>query len=613
MNKLNVFGAGFLAAAIGAVIVGGSVTAATRYGVLPVKKDQGTISRSITRVIPKETAHNRFIVKLPAARSQRGTDVAAFVANAAARVGLYGLRAKADGSKTEFKVTHGRALSVGGTHVVKLSHGITVAEANALTASLTGAGATYAHPDYRLVPQAIPNDEQYGLQWSLNRPAVGIDAEMAWDITTGTDSVVAVMDTGYRPHHDLLDNIIPGYDFLSDPEESRDGDGWDADATDMGDHYGVVSTWHGTHIAGTIGAVGNNGVGLIGIAHGAKVQPVRIIGPYWSFWSDAIDAITWTSGGHVEGVPDNETPATVINFSHTTYTPFGCQNSAFQEAIDAALSRGVSFVAAAGNYAWAAREFTPGSCAGVITVGSSTVEGKRAELYSSWGPDILLSAPGGNGWTIEEPYDHFIWSLSNAAPFEPLPSPKGDNIMAMEGTSQAAAHVSGVVALIQSAAKEAGRAPWTPAEIKTILKLNSGPWTYTPSVAQYQGVGIVNAYRAVLAAQQDLPTEMALSLNLAKGFARTRQYVTARDSNLFKVTVPAGSTSLVVRTYGGDGDVDLYVRPTRIPQVNDGVSKKSVRVGNAETVTFTAPAAGTYYVRAYGRKSAGDFSILATY
>lgn len=160
-------------------------------------------------------------------------------------------------------------------------------------------------------------------------------APAAWDVSSGEGVVVAVLDTGYTDHPDLVGNVVPGYDFISYygqttdeglyPDVAGDGDGRDADAHDPGDWTdssmnawcGRVSSssWHGTHVAGTVAAVANNAQDIAGLAYGAKVQPVRVLGHCGGVTSDIADGIIWASGGHVEGVPDNENPAEVLNLS----------------------------------------------------------------------------------------------------------------------------------------------------------------------------------------------------------------------------------------------------------------------------------------------------------
>jgi len=118
-------------------------------------------------------------------------------------------------------------------------------------------------------------------------------------------------------------------------------------------------------LAGTIAAVGNNATGITGVAFGAKVLPVRVLGRCGGYTSDIADAIIWASGGTVAGVPANANPARVINMS---LGGSGACDTTTQNAINSARSRGTVVVVAAGNSNANAAQFSPASCAGVITV-----------------------------------------------------------------------------------------------------------------------------------------------------------------------------------------------------------------------------------------------------
>ncbi len=250
---------------------------------------------------------------------------------------------------------------------------------------------------------------------------------------------VAVLDTGYVPHPDLVTGMANGYDFVSDPLSARDGDGRDPNPRDEGDYapYNLckdqanahISTWHGTSVAGIIGARGNNGMGMVGTADLARVQPVRVLGRCGGRTSDIADAIIWAAGGHVDGVPDNTYPAKIINMSIGTVTR--CP-AAYQRAIDIARSKGALVVAAAGNGNTEASKYAPANCMGVITVGATTKAGTRAS-FSNYGTRVNISAPGEDILTLSmkslnrPDYTKFSYDYES-------------------GTSMAAPHVSALLA-----------------------------------------------------------------------------------------------------------------------------------------------------------------------
>lgn len=261
-------------------------------------------------------------------------------------------------------------------------------------------------PDYINYPAAEGditfqyNDPQYSKQWNLTNPTTGVQNTGNARLRRGANVKVAVLDTGYVAHPDLVTGMANGYDFISDPLSARDGDGRDPDPKDEGDYapYNLckdqanahTSTWHGTSVAGVIGARGGNGMGIVGTADLARVQPVRVLGRCGGRTSDIADAIIWAAGGHVDGVPDNTYPAKIINMSLGTVST--CP-AAYQRAIDIARSKGAIVVAAAGNGNTDASKYAPANCMGVITVGATTKAGTRAS-FSNYGTRVNISAPG---------------------------------------------------------------------------------------------------------------------------------------------------------------------------------------------------------------------------
>lgn len=256
------------------------------------------------------------------------------------------------------------------------------------------------HPAYLQDVTFTYNDPQYSKQWNLTNPTTGVQNTGNARLRRGAHVKVAVLDTGYVPHPDLVTGMANGYDFISDPLSARDGDGRDPNPRDEGDYapYNLckdqanahTSTWHGTSVAGIIGARGGNGMGIVGTADLARVQPVRVLGRCGGRTSDIADAIIWAAGGHVDGVPDNTYPAKIINMSIGTVTQ--CP-AAYQRAIDIARSKGALVVAAAGNGNTEASKYAPANCMGVITVGATTKAGTRAS-FSNYGTRVNISAPG---------------------------------------------------------------------------------------------------------------------------------------------------------------------------------------------------------------------------
>lgn len=336
-------------------------------------------------------------------------------------------------------------------------------------------------PDIRAYAMAVtPNDTDYAKQWDLFEPTGGMNVPAAWDKTTGSGVTVAVIDTGYAAHTDLATNIVSGYDFISTSADARDGNGRDADAKDEGDWNATDgecgtgskasnSSWHGTHVAGTIGAVTNNTKGIAGIAYNAKIQPVRVLGKCGGSSADIADAITWASGGTVPGVPANANPARVINLSLGGASA-SCP-SVYQTAINGAVSRGTTVVVAAGNSNANASGFTPANCANVINVASTSREGNRS-YYSNFGTIVDVAAPGGETrratdtpGTVTTPENGIYSTLNSGSTTQ-----SAENYKPYQGTSMAAPHIAGLAALLKSA-----KSTLTPAEIESAIKANARP------------------------------------------------------------------------------------------------------------------------------------------
>lgn len=362
-------------------------------------------------------------------------------------------------------------------------------------------------PDYRATVAAVPSDPDYTLQWDLSDPAPSVNeysvkAPGAWDLTTGDPSlVVAVIDTGITAHAEFAGRTVAGYDMISDSRIGNDSDGRDADPSDPGDWITSTenasgffagcgasnSSWHGSHVAGTIGAAANNATGIAGLNWGSKLQAVRALGKCGGYFSDIADSITWASGGSVAGVPANSTPAKIISLSLGGAT--SCP-SYMQSAIDGARNRGSLVVVAAGNSNTNASGFAPANCSGTIVVAATARDGKRA-YYSNYGSIVTIAAPGGDAKK-----DSMIRSTVNTGTTVPV----ADGYAAYQGTSMATPHVSGVLSLLLSL-----KPTLTQSEVLALLKTTSTPFapdttTNSCSSGTNCGPGVINATALLRAA-----------------------------------------------------------------------------------------------------------------
>lgn len=373
--------------------------------------------------------------------------------------------------------------------VLKLSEKLDNEKIQAVIAKLSQRFGVTVEADAIMQTALAPNDSFYAEQWHYFDAVGGVNAEPAWDEVNGAGVVVAVLDTGYRPHADLSANILPGYDMIADTFVANDGDGRDSDAQDPGDHIlanecGYThserrSSWHGTHVAGTIVATTNNASGVAGVAFGAKAVPVRVLGKCGGYTSDIVDGIRWAAGLSVFGVPANANPAQVLNLSLGGRTSCGV---AYQNAVNDVVAQGASVVVAAGNSNDDAANYAPANCNNVITVASSNRNTDRA-YYSNYGSSVEVAAPGGDSYG-------YVYSTYNSG----YDAPGSDSFAYLQGTSMAAPHVAGVAALLYS--KDASLLP---SDVLSVLQQTSRAFSATSSCFGLCGTGIVDAASAVAA------------------------------------------------------------------------------------------------------------------
>lgn len=352
------------------------------------------------------------------------------------------------------------------------------------TARARGAATSKVAQVAQASNQAVaPNDTLYPQQWNLHGTK-GLAAPEAWKTTQGAGVTVAVIDSGIVKHPDLDANVLPGYDFITEPSIARDGNGRDSDPTDQGnwEEAGVCgadaeaseSNWHGTHVAGSIAAIMNNKRGIVGVAPSTKILPVRALGMCGGYDSDIADAMVWAAGGTVEGVPANSNPAKIINLS---LGGEGTCPATYSKAIAEVNKRGAILVVAAGNDGQDTSKVAPANCGGSIVVGATDQNGKRSD-FSNYGKIVDVSAPGSNIMSTVD----LGTTVSTGAGYTEY-----------DGTSMAAPQVAGVIALMKSVdpSLNAERA-------KQILKQSSKPLTCDVNAC---GSGIVNAASALAMVQ----------------------------------------------------------------------------------------------------------------
>jgi alpha-tubulin suppressor-like RCC1 family protein/Tol biopolymer transport system component/subtilisin family serine protease len=340
--------------------------------------------------------------------------------------------------------------SVEGLRLARVEPEETLAAVDALNAR---PDVLYAEPNYILRKAALPNDPRFSELWGLKNtsyPTADIDAEQAWNTTTGSRTiVVGVIDEGIDVNHeDLRDNIwrnhaeaggtpgfdddgngyvddINGWDFYHDDRTLYDGPGTNPD--------GSILDAHGTHVAGTIGASGNNGRGIAGVNWQVSLLPLKILGPDGGSTADAIRAYDYARTMRQRWDASGGTQGANIRVLNNSYGGRGFSQAAL-DAIRALGDAGILFVTSAGNEARNNDRFPayPSSyqTPNLVSVAATGFTGLPSTQFSNYGPrGVDLVAPGENilSTTPGNTYDKYY------------------------GTSMAAPHASGTAALVCAA------------------------------------------------------------------------------------------------------------------------------------------------------------------
>lgn len=357
-----------------------------------------------------------------------------------------------------------------------------------------------ARLNYIYQPSAIPNDDRYDAQWHF--PLINLP--QAWDITQGSSSViVAVIDTGVLLNHpDLTNKLVTGYDFISNPIIANDSESAgividgnpvdiDPNPNDPGDDAFIFSsTFHGTHVAGTVAAQTNNNIGVAGVGWNVKIMPLRALGKGGGTTYDIEQAVRYAARLSNDSGTLPAQKADVINLSlggagGVTPTP---------EAYTLARAAGCIIVAAAGNESSSVPAYPASYDDAVISVGAVDITKSRA-FYSNTGTHLDVVAPGGDT-TQNFNGDNFPDGVLSTTGSD-VSSPVSYNYGLKQGTSMATPHVAGVAALMKSV-----RPGLTPDEF--VAALTAGELTEDLGAAGRDddyGNGLIDALASVLHAQ----------------------------------------------------------------------------------------------------------------
>jgi len=438
-----------------------------------------------------------------------------------------------------------------------------------------------AEPNWRRYPLAVPpiNDPYFENQrWHYD----DINLQQAWQEldangkeALGSDAVtVAVLDTGIvLDHPDLAANIINGYDFVDN----------DVDATDPGDkgNQALRSSFHGTHVAGTVAAISNN-IGVAGVAPGVKVMPVRVLDTDGGFVSDIIEGICYAA--QLDDAYCNNIPvapmADIINLSLGN----SGRSSIEEHVINLAMDKGLIVIAAAGN-ASSSDPVYPAGYDRVISV-SATNSSLGLAAYSNFGSTIDITAPGGDS--------------SGSGVFSTVADDAGVSVIpaygSLSGTSMASPHVAGVAALLKTAYPLLNHDVFRTMLVTGDLTRDIGEFGRDDAF----GYGIVDAYKAVETVISDNGPRIISSLfHLRYGVGNIQKSFVLSDGgqNVGNVSVSEDIEWLILDRSEGLGTYNatistlgfeegVYSGEIRVssddPDVSDALIKVTAQVGNPQ-------------------------------
>ncbi|MGE0144317.1 MAG: S8 family serine peptidase [Planctomycetota bacterium] len=394
-------------------------------------------------------------------------------------------------------------------------------------------GVRAAAPNFlRRALSREPNDTYYNLQWHYAQ----LKMDQAWSLTTGSAGiVVGVIDTGIvSAHPEFSGRLVQGYDFISSATRARDGNGIDPDPEDEGDlSQPPNSSWHGTHVAGTIGANTDNGSGVAGMDWSCKIMALRALGLGGGSSADILQAVMYSAGMTNSSGTTPQPPAVpkgrcdVVNMSLG-----GPGGSAVEEQVYADVrGRGVLVVVAAGNESTDSPSF-PAAYDSNLSVGAVRFD-KALAPYSNFGTTVDVVAPGGD-LTVDQNGDNFgdgVLSCLVDASRTPV-------FGFQNGTSMAAPHVAGLASLMLGLVPTLSASQLFDAITQNVEDLG------TAGRDSRFGEGLIDPPAALAAVSNSVPTTPILSVTPnGVNFDPTQSQASLALAN-------AGIGSLVVDTGG---------------------------------------------------------------
>ncbi len=410
-------------------------------------------------------------------------------------------------------------------------------------AQVSGVRAASPNYVYRAYQTQTPNDPLFSLQWHYNQ----IKAPQAWALFSGTPGsssvIVSIVDTGMvLAHPDFAGRLTAGYDMIADAARALDGDGIDNNPDDPGDNRGsgLPSSFHGTHVGGTVGATSNNSTGVAGMDWACQLMPIRVLGRGGSgSLEDIAQGIRFASGlSNASGT----TPARRCDVMNMSLGGPGSA-SVLESACQAASDAGVLLVVAAGNDNSSTPNF-PASYPVCLSVGSIRFDFARAP-YSNFASTVDVNAPGGDT-SVDQNQDGEPDGVLSC-----LAAEQGGSIQLgfgfLQGTSMACPHVAGLAALVKGA-----RHPMPPpsaAEVRSLIEGNT--------FSQGGSTRIVNTFAAVQAAQGAMSPNPVLAITPSNvGLRGTDTTITVALTNVGNpavlLTVVAPITGDITYTTGSN-------------------------------------------------------------